>query len=150
MAIPKSVTKVTRKNGVHIEFTDNVDRVKYTMEELSRGALRDTGKFLRAKQLAEAKKMPGMKKNRRTSKAFQYWVRKQETDLITGSKHNTWYGVDQELGTNKNPKRAIVSDSVKKNIPEIREIHGKYISAIEDEPKALSMIDEKEYKSEDD
>lgn len=150
ISVPRSVTKITRRNGVTVEFTSDVDLVKYSIEELSRAALRDTGKFLRAKQIQEAKKMPGMKKNRRVSRAFQYWVRKRETDLITGSKHDTWYGVDQELGTNKNPRRNIVTKSAKENISTIRQIQGQYLSAINDKNKALGLISEKEYSSEDD
>lgn len=150
ISVPRSVTKVTRRNGVTVEFTDNVDRVQYTLQELSRAALRDTGKYIRAEQLKEAKKMPGMKKNRRAGGAFQYWVRKQETDLITGSKHGTWYGEQQELGDKNQPKRGIISSSVKDNIPTIRNIQGQYLSYIEDENKALSVINEEEYTAEDD
>ena len=42
MAIPSPV-KFTR-NGV--EFTSNVDRVNYTIWELSRAALRDVGRYI--------------------------------------------------------------------------------------------------------
>ena len=38
MPIPPSVTKM--KNG-NVEFTSNVDRVNYTLDELTRAALRD-------------------------------------------------------------------------------------------------------------
>lgn len=43
MPIPPSVTKM--KNG-NVEFTSNVDRVNYTLDELTRAALRDCGKFI--------------------------------------------------------------------------------------------------------
>jgi len=36
------------------------------------------------------------------------------------------------------------------NIDEIRKIEGQYLSAIEDENKALALIDEKEYVPEGD
>ena len=42
MAVPKSVTKVSKDGSV--TFTSNVDAVQYTMRELIRGALRDWGK----------------------------------------------------------------------------------------------------------
>ena len=43
MALPKSVTKIKKGN---VEFISNVDRVNYTLNELTRAALRDVGKFL--------------------------------------------------------------------------------------------------------
>ena len=45
MSVPKSVVKV-KKNGV--EYTSNVDVASYYIHELSRAALRDVGKFVRA------------------------------------------------------------------------------------------------------
>lgn len=150
IALPKSVTKVTKKKGqINIEYTDSVDRAKYTLNELSRAALRDTAKFVRKVQIEEAKKQPGMKRNKRVGKSFQYWVRKRETDLQTGIKHNTWYGVEQELGTKNQPKREIIGKSVKENIDQIREIQSQYLNAIEDENKAKALIDENEFKSGD-
>ena len=44
MAMPKSVIRINNKNG--ITFIDNVDRTKYTLRELTRAALRDTGKYV--------------------------------------------------------------------------------------------------------
>ena len=43
MPIPKSVTKIKKGN---VEFISNVDRVQYTLTELTRAALRDVGKFI--------------------------------------------------------------------------------------------------------
>ena len=43
MAVPKSVTRIN-KNGV--QYIDSVDRVNYTLEELTRAALREVGKFV--------------------------------------------------------------------------------------------------------
>lgn len=141
MPIPKSVTKVT-ENGV--EFTSNVDRAKYTIQELSRAALKDTAKLLRRRMLDKARKLPGMRRGKRIPNAFQYWVRRRETDLQVGIKHNTWYGVEQELGTSNQPARHIVRDTVYENIDQIRIIQGKYLSAIENENRALGLIDEDE------
>lgn len=42
MSLPKSVK--FKKDGVVYE--NNVDKIKYTMHELARAALRDTGKFV--------------------------------------------------------------------------------------------------------
>ena len=44
MPLPKSVTKI-KKDGV--EFVSNVDRASYTIQELSRAALKDVAKLLR-------------------------------------------------------------------------------------------------------
>jgi len=141
MALPKSVTKVT-KDGV--EFTSNVDRVQYTIQELSRAALRDIAKFIRKRMIEKLKKLPGMKKNKRLYKSTQYWLRKWEGDLQIGFKHDTWYGVKGELGTHGQPARNILRDTVFENIDEIRRIEAQYLSAIEDEIKAQALIDENE------
>lgn len=141
MAGIPSPIKIT-KNGV--EYISRVDRSKYLLAELTRAALRDVGRFLRRIQLDEVRKLPGMKRGKRPTNAFQYWVRKKDQDLVTGIKHNTWYGVAQELGTSKQPKRSIVTKSVMDNIDEIRRIEGQYLSAIEDENRALGLIDEED------
>ena len=60
--------------------------------------------------------------------------------------HDTWYGVDQELGNSSQPKRAILKNSAQLNIAKIIEIESKYLSSLEDEAHALSLIDEGEYK----
>ncbi|TWE06404.1 HK97 gp10 family phage protein [Neobacillus bataviensis] len=141
MPFPKSVTKV-KKNGV--EFTSNVDRAKYTIQELTRAALKDTAKLIRRRILDKARKMRGMGKTKRIPNAFQYWVRRREGDLQIGVKHDTWYGADQELGTNNQPARHIIRDTVYENIDQIRIIQGQYLEAIEDENRARGLIDEEE------
>lgn len=147
MPMPKSVTKV-KKDG--IEFVSSVDRIQYTIEELSRAALRDVAKLVRKRMVQKLKKLPGMKRSKRVYKSTQYWVRKRETDLQIGFKHDTWYGVHQELGDRNQPARHILRGTVMENIDEIRNIEGQYLSAIEDENKALALIDEKEYVPEGD
>lgn len=139
--MPRSVTRVNR-NGVR--FTSNVDRAQYTIQELSRAALKDVAKLIRRRMLDKARKMPGMKRGKRIPNAFQYWVRRRETDLQVGIKHDTWYGTEQELGTSGQPKRSILRDTVYENIDQIRIIQGKYLSAVEDENRALGLIDEEE------
>lgn len=141
MPMPKSVTKI-KKSGV--EFVSNVDRVQYTLRELQRAALKDTAKFIRKRMIEKLKKLLGMKRSKRIYSSTQYWLRKRESDLQVGFKHDTWYGVEQELGTSKQPKRGILRDTVFENIDQIRTIQGKYLSAIEDEDRAIKLIDEKE------
>jgi HK97 gp10 family phage protein len=141
MPLPKSVTKI-KKNGV--EFVSNVDRAKYTLRELQRAALRDTAKLIRKRMIEKLKKLPGMRRGKRIYSSTQYWLRKKESDLQIGFKHDTWYGVKQEMGTSNQPKRGILRDTVYENIDEIRKVQGQYLSAIEDANKAKRLIDERE------
>lgn len=147
MPMPKSVTKIN-KDGV--QFISNVDRVNYTLAELTRAALRDTAKFIRKQMITELKKLPGMKKSKRVYGSTQYWVRRKETDLQIGYKHDTWYGVQQELGDRNQPARNTLRNAVYPNIEQIRIIQGKYLSAIEDENRALGLISEEEYMGKED
>ena len=146
MPLPKSVTKV-KKQG--IEYTSSVDRAKYLLVELQRAALRDSAKLLRRRMIEKLKTLPGMKRNKRIYNSTQYWLRRKETDLQIGFKHDTWYGTEQELGTNNQPKRGILRDTVFENIENIRTIQGKYLSSIEEENKAIGLINEGEAKGDD-
>ena len=148
MAIPSPMK--FKKDGV--EFTSSVDRCNYTIRELTRAALRDVGRYVVRQCTRKARRLEGLGHTRYIQKRFQFWVRKQEGDLLVGI-HNvmknknpgaTWYGMDQELGLNGQPKRAFLHDSVYENIRTIRDIEAQYLSAIEDEQRALALIDEEE------
>ena len=141
MPMPKSVTKI-KKDG--IEFVSNVDRAQYTIQELSRAALKDVAKLLRKRMVQELKTLPGMRRSKRIYNSTQYWVRKRDCDLQIGVKHDAWYGVNQELGTKGMPKKGVIRETTFKHIDDIRRIEGQYLSAIEDENKALGLIDEEE------
>lgn len=142
MPLPKSNLKIN-KNG--IRFETSIERTKYTLAELSRAALRDVARFLKYKVRKEFNKLPGMaKQSKRFKAAYQHWLRKKEGDLQIGIKHNTWYGVDQELGNKNQPKRDILRNAVMNNIDQIRIIEGQYLSAIENENRALELIDEED------
>ena len=140
MSLPKSVTKI-KKDGV--EFVSSVDRASYTIRELARAALRDVGKLVCKRTRQQIRRRTG-----RLSKYTQYWVRKKEADLQVGFKPGGFYGGLQELGTEKMPKIGALYNSVKDNIKTIRDIEGRYLSAIEDEQKARALIDEGEYTGE--
>lgn len=148
MAVPKSVVRF-RKNGV--EYTSSVDKVMYTIVELTRAALRDVGKFVARTANSKAMKLKGLKKSRRVrgkTSTFLYnvpWAEKGLPHLEVGVAHDTWYGVEQELGSSKQPRRQILRNSVQQNIATIVEIESQYLSAMEDEAKALSLIDDGEY-----
>ena len=128
MPMPRSVTRINR-NGVR--FISNVDQAEYTLRELSRAALKDVAKLLKYNMRIKFKDLPGMKGNAgRFKGAFQSWVRSRETDLQIGIKHNTWYGVEQELGTHHQPKRDILRSTVMEHIPEIMLIEAQYLSRL--------------------
>ena len=148
MSVPKSVVRF-RKGGV--EYTSSVDRASYTILELTRAALRDVGKYVVRTANSKAMKLPGLKKSRRVrgkTSTFLYdvpWAKTGLPHLEVGVTDDTWYGVEQELGTSKQPKRQILRNSVYQNIAQIVEIESQYLSALEDEAKALRLSSEKEY-----
>jgi HK97 gp10 family phage protein len=154
MPMPKSVTKVDSKGNV--TYISSVDKVQYTLNELCRAALKDCAKMIRKKMIVKLKKLPGVGKTRRVYRVTQIWVRKKEADLQIGFGNTkkgltgeTWYGILQELGSKNQPKRSILRDTVYENVQEIRNIQAQYLSAIKDESKANSVIDESELTSED-
>lgn len=140
MPLPKSVVKI---KGDGVEYVSNVDRVNYTIQELTRAALRDVGRFVCNRARKQIKRRTG-----RVAKNTQYWVRKREGDLQVGFKPGGFYGGFQELGTEKQPKIGALYNSVKDNINTIRNIEAQYLSAIENEQRALGLIDEGEYQGE--
>lgn len=167
MGVP-SVVKYRKKTGTW-EYTSKVDIANYTMRQLTRRALQDVGKVMASYCNKEAQKLRGLKNlDMRITKpqnkaAFQYWVRGRENDLQIGPKHNTWYGVAQELGwptiggigSGKKgvpgkkgavskpaiqPRREILFKTVTGNIPKIVEIEALYLSYMNDEAAALNAI----------
>lgn len=155
MPIPRSVVKMKKIKGVDgydLTFTSSVDRVNYTLRELITGANKDVGKFLVTEMNARARNLfRGVSKYKRGRigtlykvAAFQYWARKKENDLIVGIKHDTWYGVNQELGTEGMPKHGVLYQTVKDNIDKIREIQSKYLSALSNEQEAVSLAEQSE------
>lgn len=151
MSVPKSVVKFD-KDG--IKYVSNVEYCQYSIRELTRAALRDVGKFVARKCNTNAYKLwKGLRHNGKmanrikgNTSAFQYWVRSKSCDLQVGIKHNTWYGVQQELGTSTMPKKAILRTNVERNIPTIIEIESKYLTGLQDTAEALRQTSEGEYQ----
>lgn len=138
MAVPKSVIKIRTKQGRStVEFTDHADWVNYTMQELIRAALRDTGKYVVRMTKNKIHKRTG-----RLASNIQYWVRKKEGNLQVGFKPGGWYGLFQELGTEKQPKIGALTSSVEDNINTIKSIQAQYLSALNNESKATNLIGE--------
>lgn len=143
--VPKSVTRID-KDG--IKFIDSVDRCSYTMQELCRGALRDVGKFV-CKNFRQSFYHYFFKRTGRINRYTQYWVKHKREIVPTlevGIKPNAFYGGFQELGTSKEPRMGLLTKAVEENIPTIVEIESKYLSALEDEAYALSLISEEDFE----
>lgn len=140
MGVPKSVVKISRDG---VEYISSVDRVNYTISELTRAALRDVGKFICKRTRQSIRRRTG-----KLARNTQYWVRKKDCDLQVGFKPGGFYGGFQELGTERQPKVGALYDTVKDNIKTIRDIEAQYLSAIEEEQRALSLIGEEEYQGE--
>lgn len=140
MSLPKAV-KIT-KDGV--EIISNVDCILYTLKELERAALRDTGKYVCNRTRKNIKRKTG-----RLAKNTQYWVRSKQKvpDLQVGFKRGGFYGLYQECGTTKIRKIGALSDAAESNIKDIIKIQQQYLSAVGSED-AEKMIDEGEYSSE--
>ena len=140
MPLPKSVK--FKKNGV--EFLSNCDRLQYTVKELTRAALRDSGKFICREARKKVRRRTG-----RMAKNTQYWVRsKQEVpDLQVGFKPGGFYGLFQEIGTENQPKIGALAHSTQDNIHTIQKIQQQYLSAVGTE-SGEQMIDEGEYSGE--
>lgn len=145
MAIPKSVTKISKDGNV--VYTQSVDRVNYTIRELTRAALRDVGKFV-CKQFRISYYARFKRKSGRVGRFTQYWVRHKQKniELQVGIKPNAFYGGFQELGSSKTTKHALLTHAVQDNIAQIVEIESQYLSALEDEARALSLISEEDYE----
>lgn len=155
MAIPKSVTKVS-KDG-HVTYTQSVDRVNYTIRELTRAALRDVGKFV-CKQFRNSYYAHFRKNTYKIGRATMYWVRsntkyQKHIDLLVGISNgengknpNGFYGGFQELGTSHQPRLGLFTHAAQDNIAKIIEIESQYLSALEDEARALSLISEEDYE----
>lgn len=146
MSVPKSVIKFKRSG---IEYTSNVDRVNYTIRELTRRAMMDVGRFVLYQVSAKVKGINKFtQKAKYAPKRYQMWVPKRENYLVLGVENtkkgaNTaWWADQSELGTNGQPRRGFLTETVRSNIDKIREIEAQYLSAIEDENNALALIEE--------
>lgn len=139
MSVPKSVIKVKKKE---VEYTSSIDYTKYTMRELIRAALRDTGKFICNRTRQYISRRTG-----RLAKNIQYWVRKRDMDLQVGFKPNGFYGGFQELGTSKTPKIGALSKSTQDNVGEIIKIQSQYLSALNSKSPNIP-ISKGDYKGE--
>lgn len=149
MSAPKSVTKIkSNKNGSSVEYTSNVDAVNYYLFELCRGALRDVGKFV-TKTFRSEYYNHFKRHTRKAGKSIQYKVissrnTKYPRVEISFKGKTGFYSSFQEFGSSNTPRLGLLQNTVESNIAQIVEIESKYLSALEDEASALSMIDSEE------
>lgn len=153
MPLPPQAT-VIKRNGV--ELTSNVDRANYLITELTRAAMRDVAKYVLRIVRANVRGISSQtRKMRYATTRYQYWIRKRECDLQLGIENTAkgaetaWWADQSELGTGGQPKRGFLRSAVYDNIEMIRKIEAQYLSAIEDEMNAASMVDESENDPED-
>lgn len=149
MSAPKSVVKLKKGN---VEYTSNVEAAEYYLFELSRAALRDVGKFVKAK-FKESFYDHFDRETGNAGKATSYTVLSNKSTKyprveigLKKSQLKGVYGYEQEFGTSTVPRLGLLQSAVEDNIAKIIEIESKYLSGLEDEAKALSMVDEGEYE----
>jgi hypothetical protein len=152
MSAPKSVVKVN-KDGV--TYTSNVDACQYYIHELNRAALRDVAKFVK-KKFREKYYSIFEKHSGDGGKAVNYVVKSSASTTaprveigLKSGKQDGFYAYFQELGSSKQPRLGILQSCVEDNIAQIVEIESKYLSGLEDEAAALSMIDEGDYEEDE-
>lgn len=148
MSVPKSVTRVSRDGNV--KFTSNVNAVEYTINELTRGALRDVGKYLRKKYTMNFYSRVG-KRSGKVGRGTSYWVRKRECDLQIGigRKGLGFWGGFYEIGSSKTPKTNILRNTVYNNIQKIIEIESQYLSELSKEKPSLNGLSKGDYIDEE-
>lgn len=141
MTFPKSIVR-RNKDGTVVLRDDSL-KVEYAIEELTRAALIDVGKLISMRCVEEVKKIGGrsLASSKRPRNAFQYWVRRLDMDLQVGIKHDTWYGLDQEMGLDGQPKREILRKTVMGSLGDIQKIYAHFLGLIENEDAAQRAID---------
>ncbi len=149
MPVPKSVTKISKDGKV--SYTSSVDYVLYTIQELIRGALRDTGKFI-TKQTRLSFYNKHKKKTGYVSKGIGYWVRKRDGDLQVGmgKKGLGFYGGLFEVGSMGKgiAKENNLRNAVYDNIDTIKTIQSQYLSELGKDKPNLNGLSEGEYEGE--
>lgn len=152
MSAPKSVVKVKKNN---VEYISNVDACEYYLFELSRSALRDVGKFVR-RRFRDNYYSVFKKHSGDGGRAVNYKVisgkntqyPRVQIGLKTG-RADGFYAYFQEFGSSRTQKMGILTNTVEDNIATIVEIESKYLSGLEDEARALALIDsEDDYEDE--
>lgn len=109
-----SVVKIKKGN---VEYTSRVDIAKYTIQELTRRALMDVGRYVSANVRRRLRGHFPFARGGRNAQRYQYWVRKREGDLLLGIENvnrgavTAWWADQLELdkfihSPAKKPRRA--------------------------------------------
>lgn len=149
MGAPKSVTKLKAKNGdVSVEYVSDVDAASYYICELTRGALRDVGKYI-AKQFRTAYYARFKRRTGNAGKATKYKVYASKSTenphvdigLKTG-RVDGFYAYFQEFGTSTNnvPRLALLTHAAEDNVAQIVDIESQYLSALSGEAERLASL----------
>lgn len=156
MPVPKSVTKIN-KNG--ITFTSDVDKANYFIWELSRAALRDVSKLVRKrfrekfysvlnKITGKAPKSYGYKvlssKNTTAPRVEIGYQRASRAKVVEG-----FYASFQELGTKHQKAQGVLKSVVEDSVADIINIESQYLSGLEEEARALAMIETEDEMDDD-
>jgi hypothetical protein len=143
MSAPKTVVKLS-KNGV--EYTSSVDKCQYYIFELSRRALMDVGRYV-TRVFADSYYTIFKKNSNKARRAIRYKVFSSKNTkyprVQIGLKNTQvgFYSMFQEFGSSKTKKYGLLTKSVENNIAKIVEIESQYLSSLEDEAKALSLVE---------
>lgn len=155
MATPKPQTKISYKKGkTEVTYESNLDASQYYLYELSRGALRDVGKFV-AKKFLEAYYQHFEKHRGRGGKAVSFKVISGKSTTsprvqigLKAGKQNGFYGFYQEFGTSDGsvPRLGLLTRAVEDNVAEIVKIESQYLDGLNDEAARLeALVNENDY-----
>lgn len=153
MSAPKSVVKIN-KDGIKYESFEA--QTEYYLFELSRAALRDVGKFIKAKWIeAFYNKFNVQTKDSKKATQYNVWsnakTKYPRVDIgLRPKKGKGFYSYFQEFGSSKTPKEGILNKVVQDNIAEIVKIESQYLSGLSEEASRLeALINEGDYESND-
>ena len=155
MGVP-SVVKIKKGN---VEYTSKVDIAQYTIQELTRRALLDVGRYVTYNVRKNLRTIFPFTKHHRMSERYQYWVLKKENQLILGVENlkkgakTAWWadqlemdsflrpggGTTQGQGGIHAPRRHLLETFVKKHIDKIVEIESQYLQTINNESTAVAL-----------
>lgn len=120
MGVP-SVVKIKKGN---VEYTSKVDIAQYTIQELTRRALLDVGRYVTynvRKNVQAIFPFTGViVKKHRASERYQYWVLKKENELLLGVENRkkgaktAWWADQLELDSFVIPPRGSPKGAAKK------------------------------------
>lgn len=151
MAVP-SVMKIKKGN---VEFTGKADLAKYTIEQLTRRAMMDVGRYMIYLTRTNVKKAFPFVKAKKNANRYQYWVPKKENCCVLGIENRkrgavtAWWadqleqdsfvGQKSARKSASSPRRHIMERTVKSSLNKIVEIESQYLRKIGSESAAVAL-----------